>query len=325
MAVELRNLLKADLELGVPLTATLVFDHPTVEAIAEHLVRDVLGLAGAGPSSRATRRARRGARRRHRADRAALRRRGRPALRRAPAGAERMSDFLERIAKLPPKRLALLAAELQERLERVERAQAEPIAIVGMACRFPGGADDPERFWRLLRDGVDAITDGAGRSLGRRGALRPRPGGARQDRHALAAASWRTSTASTPRSSASRRARRRAWTRSSGCCSRSRGRRSRTPGTRPTASTGSRTGVFVGICNRDYDQMVMRQDPRRARRLRRDRRRAQRRGRPRRLRARAAAAEPGHRHRLLVVARRRPPRVPEPARPASAARRSPAA
>jgi len=46
MAVELRNLLKADLELGVPLTATLVFDHPTVEAIAEHLVRDVLGLAG---------------------------------------------------------------------------------------------------------------------------------------------------------------------------------------------------------------------------------------------------------------------------------------
>jgi hypothetical protein len=49
MAVELRNLLKADLELGVPLTATLVFDHPTVEAIAEHLVRDVLGLAGLEP------------------------------------------------------------------------------------------------------------------------------------------------------------------------------------------------------------------------------------------------------------------------------------
>ena len=46
MAVELRNLLKTDLELGVPLPATLVFDHPTVEAIAEYLVRDVLGLAG---------------------------------------------------------------------------------------------------------------------------------------------------------------------------------------------------------------------------------------------------------------------------------------
>ena len=33
----------------------------------------------------------------------------------------------------------------------------EPIAIVGIACRFPGGADDPRAFWRLLRDGVDAV------------------------------------------------------------------------------------------------------------------------------------------------------------------------
>ena len=47
MAVELRNQLKVDLELGTPLTATLVFDHPTVEAIAEFLVRDVLALTPA--------------------------------------------------------------------------------------------------------------------------------------------------------------------------------------------------------------------------------------------------------------------------------------
>jgi acyl transferase domain-containing protein/aryl carrier-like protein len=35
----------------------------------------------------------------------------------------------------------------------------EPIAVVGIGCRFPGGASDPEAFWRLLEAGVDAITD----------------------------------------------------------------------------------------------------------------------------------------------------------------------
>jgi acyl transferase domain-containing protein/SAM-dependent methyltransferase/acyl carrier protein len=35
----------------------------------------------------------------------------------------------------------------------------EPIAIIGMACRFPGEADSPEAYWRLLRDGVDAISE----------------------------------------------------------------------------------------------------------------------------------------------------------------------
>ena len=37
------------------------------------------------------------------------------------------------------------------------RAQ-EPVAIIGMSCRFPG-AKDPESFWRLLRDGVDAVSE----------------------------------------------------------------------------------------------------------------------------------------------------------------------
>ncbi|MBD2364812.1 SDR family NAD(P)-dependent oxidoreductase [Anabaena minutissima FACHB-250] len=34
----------------------------------------------------------------------------------------------------------------------------EPIAIIGIGCRFPG-AKNPEAFWHLLRDGIDAITE----------------------------------------------------------------------------------------------------------------------------------------------------------------------
>ncbi|AKT41309.1 type I polyketide synthase [Chondromyces crocatus] len=55
---------------------------------------------------------------------------------------------------------ALLAIKkLQGDLDAVERSRREPIAIVGMACRFPGGAIDPGAFWRLLSEGVDAVTE----------------------------------------------------------------------------------------------------------------------------------------------------------------------
>lgn len=36
--------------------------------------------------------------------------------------------------------------------------QKDPIAIIGIGCRFPGGVDTPEKFWQLLVDEVDAIT-----------------------------------------------------------------------------------------------------------------------------------------------------------------------
>ena len=36
---------------------------------------------------------------------------------------------------------------------------SEPIAIVGIGCRLPGGANDPDGFWRILRDKVDTIGD----------------------------------------------------------------------------------------------------------------------------------------------------------------------
>jgi acyl transferase domain-containing protein/aryl carrier-like protein len=70
-----------------------------------------------------------------------------------------MSDFLNRISHYSAKRLALLSDELFSRVQELERAQNEPIAIVGIGCRFPGGARSPEQFWQLARAGVDAITE----------------------------------------------------------------------------------------------------------------------------------------------------------------------
>ena len=49
--------------------------------------------------------------------------------------------------------------EMQAKLAAMERSRTEPIAIVGMGCRFPGGADSPDAYWTLLRNGVDAITE----------------------------------------------------------------------------------------------------------------------------------------------------------------------
>jgi acyl transferase domain-containing protein len=62
------------------------------------------------------------------------------------------------------RRAALIAAyrlieELEVKVAAAERSHAEPIAIIGMGCRLPGGGNDPEAFWQLLRDGVDTTSD----------------------------------------------------------------------------------------------------------------------------------------------------------------------
>ncbi|HRI64093.1 MAG TPA: SDR family NAD(P)-dependent oxidoreductase [Polyangium sp.] len=54
-------------------------------------------------------------------------------------------------------RMLLALKEARTKLETAERAQREPIAIIGMGCHFPGGANTPDAYWQLLSDGFDAI------------------------------------------------------------------------------------------------------------------------------------------------------------------------
>src|SRR5207237_420451 len=81
--------------IGRPLSPSLVFDHPTVAALAEAVLGDAPAVTPVtGP---------------------------------VPSGLSARAD--------------------------------DDIAIISMACRFPGGADDPEALWRLLAAGEDVITE----------------------------------------------------------------------------------------------------------------------------------------------------------------------
>lgn len=59
----------------------------------------------------------------------------------------------------PLKRAIVEIRDLKARLAAAEHASHEPIAVVGLGLRFPGGVRDAASFWELLCNGVDAITE----------------------------------------------------------------------------------------------------------------------------------------------------------------------
>ena len=134
------------------------------------------------------------------------------------------------------------------------RVSSEPIAIVGMACRFPG-ANDIEAFWRVLEAGVNAVTEGVpGSGVGRAGQLFSDANVARGCRYAgfldrldeFDAPFFRISPVEAQRLDPQQRMMlETSW------------HALEDAGIDPDRLKGSRTGVYAGISNYDYRALVL--------------------------------------------------------------------
>ncbi|UQA61056.1 type I polyketide synthase [Polyangium aurulentum] len=132
----------------------------------------------------------------------------------------------------------------------LQDGEAEPIAIVGIACRFPGGAADPEAFWRMMLDGVDAVREVTPARWPAELIPEDRPGaryaslleGLDRFDAAFFGISPREAEALDPQQ---RMLLEVAW------------EALEDAGQRPDRLAGTRTGVFVGITALDYQRIVM--------------------------------------------------------------------
>ena len=58
-----------------------------------------------------------------------------------------------------PREQAAASVRPVREARRRDRSMSDPIAIIGLGCRYPGGANDPDTFWSMLHEGVDATTE----------------------------------------------------------------------------------------------------------------------------------------------------------------------
>jgi amino acid adenylation domain-containing protein len=68
-----------------------------------------------------------------------------------------VSDLRERLAALTPAQRKMLVARLLDGGEAGPDPAAEPIAVIGIGCRLPGGIESPPQLWRALRSGRDLV------------------------------------------------------------------------------------------------------------------------------------------------------------------------